>query len=271
LKNKLHIFWASTKLYATALSRFGATGNVIPTIVAFSGKDNQKKPYAWDEKKPITKEGAIEWLNDVIEGKAKGFRKSQPVPENKDEPVVTVVGDTFESIVYDDTKDVLLEIYATWCGHCKMLAPIYKKVGKAFKSIKSVVIAKLEGVENGYPENIYVEGFPTIYLFPANAKDKPIPFEGERTVAGFSEFIKQHASIPFEGKDQALDDKLAEELAEDEITPEGEDEIEGEEIFDEEGEGEIEGEGEGEILPEGEEIFEDDDGEDSKEQFKDEL
>ncbi|NMR95864.1 hypothetical protein HKB01_01020 [Vibrio parahaemolyticus] len=34
-----------------------------------------------------------------------------------------VVGNNFDEIVLDESKDVLLEIYAPWCGHCKRLSP----------------------------------------------------------------------------------------------------------------------------------------------------
>lgn len=57
--------------------------------------------------------------------------------------LTTVVGESFSSVVMDRTKDVLLEIYAPWCGHCKKLEPIYKEVAKHFKRSKSVVIAKV--------------------------------------------------------------------------------------------------------------------------------
>ncbi|PHJ14645.1 protein disulfide-isomerase-like, partial [Cystoisospora suis] len=46
---------------------------------------------------------------------------SQPVPAVNDGPVRIVVRDTFEDMVLKSDKDVLLEVYAPWCGHCKKL------------------------------------------------------------------------------------------------------------------------------------------------------
>ena len=41
-----------------------------------------------------------------------------------------VVAQNFDEIVNDESKDVLIEFYAPWCGHCKSLAPKYEEVAE---------------------------------------------------------------------------------------------------------------------------------------------
>lgn len=41
-----------------------------------------------------------------------------------------MVAQNFDSIVNDNSKDVLIEFYAPWCGHCKNLEPKYKELGE---------------------------------------------------------------------------------------------------------------------------------------------
>lgn len=122
--------------------------------------------------------------------------KSQPVPKRQEGPVKIVVGKTFEEIVNDKTKDVLIEFYAPWCGHCKQLEPKYKKLAKKLKNEKNLVIAKIDATANDSPMEYQVSGFPTIFFAPADNKKEPVKYEESgREVEDFTKFIKKHATV----------------------------------------------------------------------------
>ena len=71
-----------------------------------------------------------QFARDLAAGKVEPHMKSEPIPEPNDEAVVTVVAKNFNEIVNDETKDVLIEFYAPWCGHCKSLAPVYEELAQ---------------------------------------------------------------------------------------------------------------------------------------------
>ncbi len=68
------------------------------------------------------------------------------------------MGRNFEEIVNDEEKDVLIEFYAPWCGHCKSLAPKYEELGKKLKDDPNIVIAKSDATANDYPPQYEVRG-----------------------------------------------------------------------------------------------------------------
>jgi protein disulfide-isomerase A1 len=59
-----------------------------------------------------------------------------------------VVGTTFEAIVMDSSKDVLVKYYAPWCGHCKSLAPVWEELGQHYADNSDLVIAKFDATAN---------------------------------------------------------------------------------------------------------------------------
>lgn len=165
---------------------FGLSGNT-PGIVVEDRKVN--KNYIYEEGKAVTAADFGAWVEDYLAGKLQPNVKSEPIPEKNDGPVKIVVGHTFDEIVMDDSKDVLVEFYAPWCGHCKSLAPKYDELGKMFAGSSDVVIAKVDATANDTP--IEIQGFPTIKLFPAGNKKNVIEYDGDRTAKAMAAWLRE--------------------------------------------------------------------------------
>ncbi|KAI8636643.1 thioredoxin-like protein [Parasitella parasitica] len=149
-----------------------------------------------DQSKSVAFENLETFLQDYVDGKIKATVKSAEAPADNNGPVKIVVANEFVDIVLDKTKDVFLEVYAPWCGHCKRLAPIWDQLGEAAKKQSpSLVIAKMDGTENDLPEEagFDVAGFPTLKFFKAETNEL-IDYDGDRSIEHLIDFISQHTS-----------------------------------------------------------------------------
>jgi len=155
--------------------------------------DDKNRKYAMEEMEEFDVDQIEEFLKKYNKGSLKPKLKSQPIPKKQSGPVTVVVGKNFDKIVNDAKKDVFIEFYAPWCGHCKSLEPKYKKLAKKFKD-KNTVIAKMDATANDVPPPFEVSGFPTIYFVPANDKNNPKKYEGGREVDDMEQYLKTQSS-----------------------------------------------------------------------------
>ncbi|KAK1407753.1 hypothetical protein QVD17_39379 [Tagetes erecta] len=167
-----------------AFQFFGLKQEHVPVILI----NNDKEKYV----KPNLEPDHIEsWLKEYKDGKIAPYVKSEPVPESNNQPVKVVVADNFDDIVFKSVKNVLLEMYAPWCGHCKKLSPILDKVAASFAKDTDVVIAKIDATANDIVhEGFEIKGYPTLYF--KSASGKLLQYSGKRTKEKIIDFIKKN-------------------------------------------------------------------------------
>lgn len=111
--------------------------------------------------------------------------------------VVDLTVSDFSSVV-DGSKNVMVEFFAPWCGHCKSLAPEYKIVGDTYQPSDDVVIAAVDATENSALASTYgVKGYPTLKFFPKGVSSTGTPedFEGQRDAAGIIKWINEQTGL----------------------------------------------------------------------------
>jgi len=192
-KGKVNFATIDAKAFGQHAGNLNLKLDTWPAFAIQATEKNEKFPY--DQEAKITEKEIGKFVDQYLAGKLEPSIKSEPIPEKNDGPVTTIVAHNYKDVVLDNDKDVLVEFYAPWCGHCKALAPKYEELGQLYQTpefSKLVTIAKVDATANDVPDEI--QGFPTIKLFAAGKKDAPVDYSGSRTIEDLIEFIKDNGS-----------------------------------------------------------------------------
>ncbi|CAK5027058.1 unnamed protein product [Meloidogyne enterolobii] len=208
-KGKFYFAVADEEEFAKELEAVGLGTSGLEQNVIIFGIDGKKYPMDPDKYDEDLEENLIAFLKDFGKGKVKAHLKSQPIPKADKGPVFTLVGNNFEAIVNDESKDVLIEAYAPWCGHCKAFEQPYKQFAtKLTKQEPNLIFTKIDATENDLPEKYKVEGFPTIFFAPAGKKDDPIKYTGNRDSNDLLKFLKENAVKSFQSEREKEKEEL---------------------------------------------------------------
>lgn len=84
--------------------------------------------------------------------------------------------ETFESLVLDSEKPVVVDFWAAWCAPCRMVAPELEKLAAKYEGAVEVVKVDVEA-NPGLSQAFGIQSIPTIAFFK--------PGEQPRGVLGF--------------------------------------------------------------------------------------
>lgn len=195
-KQKVYFAVSSKDSYSHEIDEYGLAEKKSSDkpVVAAQGAKGEKFSMSDD----FSVEALKKFVEDLVANKLESYLKSEPIPENK-EPLKVVVAKNFNDIVNDESKDVLIEFYAPWCGHCKQLAPKYEELANKLKDEPEIIIAKMDATANDVPQPYQVSGFPTIYWSPRGSKGAPEQYQGGREVKEFIKYIAKKSTNELNG------------------------------------------------------------------------
>uniref|UniRef100_A0A0D3B4M4 protein disulfide-isomerase n=1 Tax=Brassica oleracea var. oleracea TaxID=109376 RepID=A0A0D3B4M4_BRAOL len=128
-------------------------------------------------------------VSDRLEGKSKPNGGGSS--ERKSEPSASVelTSSNFDELVIKSNDLWIVEFFAPWCGHCKKLAPEWKKAAKNLKGKVKLGHVNCD-VEQSIMSRFKVQGFPTIMVFGAD-KSSPYAYEGARSASAIESFATE--------------------------------------------------------------------------------
>ncbi|KAK9663914.1 hypothetical protein RND81_14G006000 [Saponaria officinalis] len=158
----------------------------FPTIKVFVPGKGPVDYMGAREVKPIA-EFALQQVKALLKDRLNG-KTGGGSSEKKSEPSASVELNSrnFDELVLKSKDLWVVEFFAPWCGHCKKLAPEWKKAANNLKGKVKLGHVNCDE-EKSFMSRFNVQGFPTILVFGAD-KDTPTPYEGARTASAIESF-----------------------------------------------------------------------------------
>ena len=117
-KGKINIATIDAKAFGQHAQNLNLEVGKWPAFAIQDPVKNQKFPME-GAGGDLTEKAVGKFVDDFVAGKVEASVKSEPIPEKQEGSVTVVVAKNYKEVVMDDKKDVLVEFYAPWCGHCK--------------------------------------------------------------------------------------------------------------------------------------------------------
>ncbi|ERM96921.1 hypothetical protein AMTRI_Chr10g228520 [Amborella trichopoda] len=157
----------------------------FPTIKVFSPGKSPADYQGAREVKPIA-EYAVQQIKALLRDRLNGKAAGGSNTKSETSASVELNSRNFDEMVLKSKDLWIVEFYAPWCGHCKKLAPEWKKAANNLKGKLKLGHVDCD-TEKSLMSRFNVQGFPTILVFGVD-KDSPYPYEGARAASAIESF-----------------------------------------------------------------------------------
>lgn len=110
--NKINFVWIDAIQFGDHAKALNLQEPKWPAFVIQDLTNQLKFPYS--QERDFDADKIEEMVESYIAGTLTPELKSKPIPETQDGPVFELVSKQFDEIVYDDSRDVFVEFYASW-------------------------------------------------------------------------------------------------------------------------------------------------------------
>ena len=107
------------------------------------------------------------------------------------EKIIALTDENFDELVMTKGKPVLVDFWAPWCGHCRLLNPIIDELAENYSDV--AVICKVDVDEaEGLAMNYKIQSIPTVILFKDGKQMDKI--EGAKNKSELLALIEENVS-----------------------------------------------------------------------------
>jgi thioredoxin 1 len=103
--------------------------------------------------------------------------------------VIEITDENFEEQVLQADVPVMVDLWAEWCGPCRMVTPIIEQLAEEYAG--QITVGQLDVDSNPLtPARYGVQGIPTVFLFKGGEEMGRIV--GARPRAQFVSLVEEH-------------------------------------------------------------------------------
>eukprot|EP01065_Artemidia_motanka_P034064 TRINITY_DN4121_c0_g1_i1.p1 TRINITY_DN4121_c0_g1~~TRINITY_DN4121_c0_g1_i1.p1 ORF type:complete len:521 (+),score=170.85 TRINITY_DN4121_c0_g1_i1:885-2447(+) len=145
--------------------------------------------YRWTPGKAMNEDNLIDFVSKFEEGRLSPHMVVGPTASSLTDQafkegsvVLEVTKRNFKKIVMDSDADVVVLLYAPWCGACKAVMPVFHEMAPVIhgRSRRGLLMVQIDATKPVRHPSYQTQKYPTIMLAKKGEKDAPKQYGGPR-------------------------------------------------------------------------------------------